>query len=88
MCAKSSLVRSTIALLLFAIASPTIATAEDPSDFRGHVDLAAADLPPANVEIDLTDGIFGDLFGLLQGAITGASSALEDSDDDAVQFAS
>lgn len=45
----------------------------------GRIDFAAANLPPATVEVDLTQGMFGDLFGLGDAAIAGVTEALSQS---------
>ena len=44
---------------------------------KGRVDFDG--LPPANVEVNLTDGVFQDLFGLGDAALAGVTSALTDS---------
>ena len=40
-----------------------------------RIDFAAADLPPATVEVDLSQEIFGDLFGLGDAALEGVVEA-------------
>ena len=46
----------------------------------GRIDFAAANLPPATVEIDLERGIFSDLFGLSDAAILGVIETLTQSE--------
>ncbi len=71
------------ALFMFAL----IALVASPAAFAqsekipGRIDFAAAELPTAKVEIDLTNGVFGDLFGLGDAALAGVTSALSDSDN-------
>jgi hypothetical protein len=47
----------------------------------GRVDFDGADLPPANVEVDLTQGMFGDLFGIGDAAIAGIADTLSKGSD-------
>ncbi|HVT29177.1 MAG TPA: DUF4252 domain-containing protein [Lacipirellulaceae bacterium] len=42
----------------------------------GRINFSEADLPPANVELDLSQGMFGDLFGIGDAAIAGVAEAL------------
>ena len=60
-------------LVGFAASGPTSAWAEGPS---GRIDFAGADLPPATVEVDLSQEIFSDLFGLGDAAIAGVIESL------------
>jgi hypothetical protein len=46
---------------------------------EGRIDFDAADLPPATVEVDLSQGMFGDLFGIGDAAIAGVSETLLES---------
>lgn len=45
----------------------------------GRIDFALADLPPATIEIDLSEEIFSDLFGLGEAALAGVVEALTQS---------
>jgi hypothetical protein len=47
-----------------------------PASAEGRIDFDAADLPPATVEVDLSQGMFGDLFGIGDAAIAGVSESL------------
>lgn len=47
-----------------------------PGGPSGRIDFAAANLPPANVEVDLGQEIFSDLFGLGDAAIAGVVESL------------
>lgn len=47
----------------------------------GRIDFAAADLPPATVEVDLSQAMFSDLFGLGDAAIAGVAESLLKSAD-------
>lgn len=42
----------------------------------GRIDFKSANLPPANVELDLSQSMFGDLFGIGDAAIAGVAEAL------------
>jgi hypothetical protein len=45
----------------------------------GRIDFEAADLPPATVEVDLSQGMFNDLFGIGDAAVAGVAEALRQS---------
>lgn len=45
----------------------------------GRIDFDAADLPPANVELDLSQGMFENLFGIGDAAVAGVSETLRKS---------
>lgn len=45
----------------------------------GRVELSSADLPPATVEVDLSQSMFRDLFGLGDAAVAGVAEALSQS---------
>ncbi len=68
-------------LLLGATASYAQATASAGDGSTGRIDFAAADLPPANVEVDLTPETFGGLFGLSEAAISGIAESLSQTGD-------
>jgi hypothetical protein len=42
----------------------------------GRIDFGAANLPPANVELDLSQGMFNDLFGIGEAAAAGVAESL------------
>jgi len=42
----------------------------------GRIDFDGANLPPANVEVDLSQGMFGNLFGIGDAAVAGVSETL------------
>jgi hypothetical protein len=46
------------------------------SDIVGRINFDNADLPPANVELDLGDGMFRDLFGIGDAAVAGVAETL------------
>lgn len=73
----------TVAAFLFVgVAAARVQSAgPSPSGTAGQIDFSAADLPPATVEVDLTQGIFGDLFGLGGAALSGISDSLSKSVD-------
>ena len=74
---------ATVVALLFvgaaAVRAQSVTTAE--TGPAGRIDFAAANLPPATVEVDLTQGMFGDLFGLGDAAIAGIAESLSQSPD-------
>ena len=45
----------------------------------GRINFEQADLPPANVEVDLSQGMFNDLFGIGDAAIAGVAETLLES---------
>ena len=65
-------------VLLFGLASAQ-AQAESPgtsSGVIGRVELHSATLPPATVEVDLSQSMFRDLFGLGDAAVAGVAESL------------
>jgi hypothetical protein len=42
----------------------------------GRIDFASANLPPANVELDLSQGMFANLFGIGDAAVAGVAETL------------
>jgi hypothetical protein len=74
------------AVVLYLVAGAEAQSADDAvkagrESVVGRIDFEAADLPAANVEIDLTQSMFGDLFGLGDAAIAGVAEALLGSGD-------
>lgn len=67
--------------LIALMAAPAAFAQSEQEQIPGRIDFAAADLPTATVEVDLTNGVFGDLFGLGDAALAGVTSALSDSDN-------
>jgi Domain of unknown function (DUF4252) len=61
-----------------AAAQAQSAAAENGSP-AGRIDFDDADLPPATVEVDLSQGMFNDLFGLGDAAIAGVAESLLES---------
>jgi Domain of unknown function (DUF4252) len=63
----------------------TRAVAADNASTTGRIDFSGADLPPATVEVDLSQEMFSDLFGLGDAAVAGVAESLlqsaENSDD-------
>src|SRR5262245_59288852 len=57
-----------------AVQAKTSDSAE--SDIIGRINFNDADLPPANVELDLGDGMFRDLFGIGDAAVAGVAETL------------
>lgn len=49
------------------------------SGTSGRIDFEAADLPPATVEVDLSQGMFNDLFGIGDAAVAGVAETLRQS---------
>jgi hypothetical protein len=72
------------ALLACAIAAaqPQFAVAAE-GDVIGRISFEDADLPPANVEIELTQGMFNDLFGIGDAAVAGIAETLSKSGESA-----
>ena len=57
----------------------TQAVAADAASEVGRIDFDDANLPPATVEVDLSEGMFGDLFGLGEAAVAGLAESLQKS---------
>jgi hypothetical protein len=53
------------------------APAKEPAGTIGRIDFGEANLPPAKVEIDVSEGMFTDLFGLGEAAIAGVVEQLQ-----------
>jgi hypothetical protein len=51
-------------------------SAAERADASGRIDFEAANLPPATVEVDLSQGMFNDLFGIGDAAIEGVAETL------------
>lgn len=56
-----------------------LTTANPKCDSTGHIDFASVNLPPATVEVDLSQEIFSDLIGLGDAAIAGVVESLTQS---------
>jgi hypothetical protein len=66
-----------IAAIVFC--SVTAANAQESDERRGpagRIDFSQADLPPATVEVDLSQGMFHDLFGIGDAAVAGMAETL------------
>jgi hypothetical protein len=73
---------ATASLLLVAlVARPILADDNTEKRVIGRVDFEGADLPPANIEVDLTHGMFSDLFGIGDAAIAGIADTLSQNSD-------
>ncbi|MCH8840809.1 MAG: DUF4252 domain-containing protein [Planctomycetes bacterium] len=69
------------ALAVVLLFGPATALAQAADGRSGHIDFASVDLPPATVEVDLSQEIFSDLFGLGDAAIAGIVESLTQSND-------
>jgi hypothetical protein len=80
----------TATLAVAMLVAPAAAWAQAAGQ-AGHIDFSSVDLPPATVEVDLSQEIFGDLFGLGDAAIAGVIQSLTQASDaqgsEATQFA-
>src|SRR6476659_11347370 len=65
-------------LLLYTAAALAQAQTALPADTApiGRIDFARVNLPPANVELDLSQGMFRDLFGIGDAAASGIAESL------------
>lgn len=70
-------------VMLAALVMLGVATAGAQTAVRaappGRIDFDSANLPPATVEVDITQGMFGDLSGIGDAAIAGVADALSNS---------
>jgi hypothetical protein len=75
--------RETVALAALLTMMSAFANAQDAdvksSATPGRIDFDYADAPPANVELDLGQGMFNDLFGIGDAAVAGVAEALAQS---------
>jgi uncharacterized protein DUF4252 len=68
-------------LLVALVARPVLADDDTEKRVVGRVDFESADLPPANIEVDLSQGMFNDLFGIGDAAIAGIADTLSQNSD-------
>lgn len=69
-----------IALVMYsALAANAQAVQAEQASAVGRIDFAAANLPPATVEVELGPGMIGDLLGLGKAAIGGVAQTLVES---------
>ena len=64
---------------LFVVAGAVGAAGVAPAASPGHIDFDEVDLPLATVEIDLSQGMFGSLFGIGDAALAGVGETLSES---------
>ena len=57
-------------------AAPAQQSSDAPAGPAGRIDFSDADLPPATVEVDLSQGMFSDLFGIGDAAVAGVAETL------------
>src|SRR3954468_10290260 len=62
--------------LLYAATAARAAETTSSSEATGRLNFEDAKLPPANVEVDLTQGMFQDLFGISDAALAGVAETL------------
>jgi hypothetical protein len=63
--------------VVFCSAAAALAQPEsDSSAPAGRIDFSEADLPPATIEVDLSQGMFHDLFGIGDAAVAGVAETL------------
>jgi hypothetical protein len=79
---KPARVAATASLLFVAlVARPVLADDDTEKRVIGRIDFEGADLPPANIEVDLSHGMFSDLFGIGDAAIAGIADTLSQNSD-------
>jgi hypothetical protein len=76
---RAGAVAALAGLLVYNSASQTPAAESTSAAPTGRVDFKSANLPPANVELDLSQSMFGDLFGIGDAAVAGVAEALNQS---------
>jgi hypothetical protein len=67
------------AFVAVVFCSAAVALAQPESDRSapaGRIDFSEADLPPATIEVDLSQGMFQDLFGIGDAAVAGVAETL------------
>ncbi len=70
-----------VAVFCVMVASNTLSTLADETAPVGRLDFEAAKLPPANLEVDLSQETFQSLFGIGDAAIAGVTETLFKSGD-------
>jgi hypothetical protein len=79
----SSAALAAVLLLLSTAAGAHAAEGDASGDANlGRIDFERANLPPANVEVDLSQGTFANLFGIGEAAVAGVAEALTGSGGD------
>jgi uncharacterized protein DUF4252 len=63
-------------LFCFIAAAPAQESTAERSGDSGRINFEAAKLPPATVEVDLSQGMFSDLFGIGDAAVEGVAETL------------
>lgn len=75
-------VAAVAALMLVVVAAANAQSADSKNgDVIGRIDFEQANLPPANVEIDLKESMFTQIFGLGDAAIAGVAETLSKSSE-------
>jgi hypothetical protein len=64
------------ALVVYVSTAANAQTAEPASAPAGHINFNETNLPPATIEVDLSAGMFSDLFGLGDAAVAGVAETL------------
>jgi hypothetical protein len=64
------------AIVFCSLAAAHAQESEDRSGPAGRIDFSQADLPAATVEVDLSQGMFHDLFGIGDAAVAGVAETL------------
>ena len=64
------------AVVFCSLAATHAQESEDRSGPAGRIDFSQADLPAATVEVDLSQGMFHDLFGIGDAAVAGVAETL------------
>lgn len=86
---RQNMLSSAMAALMICTAAMSYGHEEiaKEGDVRGRLDFEAADLPAANVEVDLNQSMFQDLFGIGDAAIAGVAESLPATPEDGDQSA-
>jgi len=66
----------TVAIAMIVLGAASARAQSDNAPPLGRLDFALADLPPANVEFDLSQGMFNDLFGIGDALVAGVAESL------------
>jgi hypothetical protein len=73
---RAGAIAAVVGLLFYSTMAQAKTPESSASDTIGRIDFDQAKLPPANVELDLSQGMFGDLFGIGDAAVAGVAETL------------
>jgi len=76
---RAGAIAAVVGLLYYSTTAQAKSPESAASDIIGRIDFDQAKLPPANVELDLSQRMFSDLFGIGDAAVAGVAETLSKS---------